>query len=56
MYSRWVYLCELFQQVYLDGSGRDLDVVQFAEGALSVDEVRGGQLVQRFQSHSGGVP
>lgn len=40
---------------YLDGSGGDLDVVQLAQGALPVNEVGGGQLVQSFQSHSGGV-
>jgi len=40
---------------YLDGSGGDLNVVQLAQSALSVDEVRGGQLVQSFQSHGGGV-
>lgn len=30
-------------------------MVQFAKGALPVDEVGGCQLVQSFQSHSGGV-
>ncbi|TNN58305.1 hypothetical protein EYF80_031488 [Liparis tanakae] len=40
---------------YLDGSRGDLDVVQLAQSALSVDEVGGGQLVQSFQSHGGGV-
>lgn len=41
---------------HLDGGGGDLDVVEFAQGALSVDEVGGSQLMQSLQSHSGGVP
>ena len=36
--------------MYLDGSGGDLDVVQLAQRALSVDEVGGSQLVQGLQS------
>lgn len=43
------------QRQYLDGSGGDLDVMQLAQSALPVDEVGGGQLVQSFQSHSGGI-
>lgn len=30
-------------------------MVEFAQGALSVDEVGGSQLVQSFQSHDGGI-
>jgi len=40
---------------YLDSSGGNLDVVQFAQSALPVYEVGGSQLVQSFQSHGGGV-
>lgn len=36
--------------VYLDGVGGNLDVVQLAQCALSVDEVGGGQLVEGLQS------
>lgn len=31
-------------------------MVQLAQSALPVDEVGGGQLVQSFQSHRGGIP
>lgn len=37
--------------IYLDGSGGDLDVVQLVQGALPVNKVGSGQLVQSFQSH-----
>lgn len=40
---------------HLNGRRGDLDVVQLAQRALPVDEVGGSQLVQSFQSHSGGV-
>jgi len=40
---------------YLDGGGGDLDVVQLAQGALSVNEVGGGQLVQGLQGDGRGV-
>ena len=40
---------------HLDGSGGDLEVVQFAQCALSVYEVGGSQLVERLQSHSRAV-
>lgn len=34
---------------HLNGSGRDLDVVKPPQGAVPVDEIGGGELVQRLQ-------
>jgi len=40
---------------YLDGSGSNLDVMQFSQSTLSVYEIGGSQLVQGLQSHSRAV-
>lgn len=51
-----IHVAPTYWRRHLDGGGGDLDVVEFAQGALSVDEVGGSQLMQSFQSHSGGIP
>lgn len=40
---------------YLYGRGRDLNVVKPAQGAVPVDEVGGGELMQRLQGDQGAV-
>lgn len=41
------------KDTYLDGIGRDLDLMEFPHGAISVNEVGGGQLVQGLHILSG---
>ena len=50
-----VRVCPVCVCVYLNGCGCYLDVVQLAQGALSVYEVGGSQLVQSLQSYAGRV-